>query len=442
MSRDLFTGKQVKRNTSVLSERFDFPPFSVFSAREGDWQNLKRYFIELGIQSELGRGEALTWTGEDLGDIDFYRHGGADAKTYGSGGPGTLSAEFKKRKRPDSSPGGSAMPAMDYSKRERGRGDGKPIVSHPALPGRGTSANPSERNVYSNFGHTADKIYDKSTRDKETASLKGGLALGTTIHPYDAEKQDYQVETGQTGTSIFDPVITYIFYKWFTPKNGIILDPFAGGSVRGIVASVLGRGYVGVDLRPEQVAANKIQAETICSDKFKHPKWIVGDSLNIRKLVKDVEPEGFDGIFSCPPYFDLEQYSEDERDLSNMSRADFEDNYFKIINRSVKLLKDNRFACFVIGEVRDKTGEYMDLYSLTTQCFKEAGCRYYNRAILITAVGSLPLRVQRQFIKSGKLGNTHQDVIIFVKGDEREAWKATEPKVFKLPKGDLNAEIL
>ena len=405
MSRDLFTGKQVKRNTSVLSERFDFPPFSVFSAREGDWQNLKRYFIELGIQSELGRGESITWGTDD--DLDVYRHD-ADAKTYGSGGPGTLSAEFKKRKRPDSSPGGSAMPAMDYSKRERGRGDGKPI----------------------------------STRDKETASLKGGLALGTTIHPYDAEKQDYQVETGQTGTSIFDPVITYIFYKWFTPKNGIILDPFAGGSVRGIVASVLGRGYVGVDLRPEQVAANQIQAKNICGDKFKHPKWIVGDSLNIRKLVKDTEPEGFDGIFSCPPYFDLEQYSEDERDLSNMSRADFEDNYFKIINRSVKLLKDNRFACFVIGEVRDKTGEYMDLYSLTTQCFKEAGCRYYNRAILITAVGSLPLRVQRQFIKSGKLGNTHQDVIIFVKGDEREAWKATEPKVFKLPKGDLNAEDL
>ena len=314
MSRDLFTGKQVKRNTSVLSERFDFPPFSVFSAREGDWQNLKRYFIELGIQSELGRGESITWGTDD--DLDVYRHD-ADAKTYNSGGPGTLSAEFKKRKRLDSSPGGSAMPAMDYSKRERGRGDGKPInskiipggagkgtvwggsdnkpvshpdkpikVSHPALPGRKTSGNTSERNVYSNFN----------------GDWRSGRYAG------DINEDDPSKELGQTGTSIFDPVITYIFYKWFTPKNGIILDPFAGGSVRGIVASVLGRGYVGVDLRPEQVAANQIQAENICGDKFKHPKWIVGDSLNIRKLVKDVEPDGFDGILSCPPYFDLEQY--------------------------------------------------------------------------------------------------------------------------------------
>lgn len=39
-----------------LSDRFLIPPFSVFNAREGWWQERKRMWIAMGIQSELGRG--------------------------------------------------------------------------------------------------------------------------------------------------------------------------------------------------------------------------------------------------------------------------------------------------------------------------------------------------------------------------------------------------
>ena len=41
------------------------------------------------------------------------------------------------------------------------------------------------------------------------------------------------------GTSIFDPVLCELVYRWFCPSKGKILDPFAGGSVRGIVAAHL-----------------------------------------------------------------------------------------------------------------------------------------------------------------------------------------------------------
>ena len=62
----------------------------------------------------------------------------------------------------------------------------------------------------------------------------------------------------QSGTSIFDPVLCELAYSWFSPQGGTILDPFAGGSVRGVVASRLGRQYIGVELRDEQVAANRV----------------------------------------------------------------------------------------------------------------------------------------------------------------------------------------
>ena len=39
-----------------LAERFGIPPFSVFDARSGSWQERKRAWLSLGIKSELGRG--------------------------------------------------------------------------------------------------------------------------------------------------------------------------------------------------------------------------------------------------------------------------------------------------------------------------------------------------------------------------------------------------
>lgn len=42
-----------------LAERFGVVPFSVISARDGWWQDRKRAWLELGIQSEVGRGENL-----------------------------------------------------------------------------------------------------------------------------------------------------------------------------------------------------------------------------------------------------------------------------------------------------------------------------------------------------------------------------------------------
>ena len=46
--------KEVKGN---LSDRFLIPPFSVLNAREDWWQDRKRFWLSLGIKSELGRGE-------------------------------------------------------------------------------------------------------------------------------------------------------------------------------------------------------------------------------------------------------------------------------------------------------------------------------------------------------------------------------------------------
>ncbi len=219
-----------------------------------------------------------------------------------------------------------------------------------------------------------------------------------------------------TDTSIFDPVLCEIGYEWFTPKGGLILDPFAGGSVRGIVAAECGREYIGNDLNNSQIVENRKQADDICRDII--PVWTNGDSMDIKKLVGNVRA---DAIFSCPPYADLEVYSDDPSDISNMPYSQFIENYSHIIKESFDLLKDDSFAVWVIGEVRDKKGNYYNFVGDTITAFKAAGFNYYNEAILVTAVGSLPLRAGRTMKVTRKLGKTHQNVLVFVKGCGKRA---------------------
>lgn len=225
---------------------------------------------------------------------------------------------------------------------------------------------------------------------------------------------------GESGISIFDPVLCEIVYRWFSPEFGSVLDPFAGGSVRGIVASKLKRQYIGVELRQEQVDANVAQGNSLCED-FK-PVWLCDTSMNITKIIA----QEVDLVFSCPPYADLEVYSDDPRDISNMSYDKFLSFYENIINQSVSKLKNNRFACFVVGEVREKKGGgfYRGFVPDTIRAFEKAGARLYNEAILITSAGSLPIRAARPFLAARKLGKTHQNVLVFCKGDPVKATEA------------------
>jgi DNA modification methylase len=296
---DLF-GDEIRPDPrGVLAERFVMPPFSVLSARDGEWQERKRRWLTLGIRSEVGRADNLAF----------------------------------------------------------------------------------------------------NTRDWANAA-------GLTVP--------------QTDTSVFDPTLCELAYRWFSPKSGRVLDPFAGGSVRGIVASALGLQYVGIELRREQVEANEAQAADICRDLLHPPRYVCGDSRKVESLATG----SFDFLFTCPPYGDLEVYSDDPRDLSTLPSDDFDIAYADVIEKSCALLRNDRFACVVVGDYRDKRGNYRNFVGKTIDAFLGAGLHLYNEAILVTPAGSLPVRTTKQFEASRKMGKTHQNVLVFVKGDGKRAGAA------------------
>ncbi len=209
--------------------------------------------------------------------------------------------------------------------------------------------------------------------------------------------------------SIFDPALCEVLYHWFCGIGGEILDPFAGGSVRGIVANYLGYKYTGIDIRQEQIDSNREQALDILKVN-NQPQWYVGDSdKELDRFNKE-----FDLIFSCPPYADLEVYSDLEGDISNMPYNEFMKAYESIISKSCDLLKCGGYACFVVGEVRNKKGNYIGFVPDTISAFKKCGMSYYNEAILLNSIASASIRANGN-MNSGKLVKIHQNILIFKK---------------------------
>ena len=301
--RDLFGDIIKPKASGIVADRFTLPPFSVFDARSGAWQERKRAWRSLGIAGELGRGADLAYTGAAR-SFDHYR-----------------------------------------------------------------------------------------------------------------VKEGTRATTDDRGTSLFDPVLCELIYKWFSPAGGQVVDPFAGGSVRGLVAGALGRNYWGCDLRKEQIKANEVQADNVPVSV--RPVWLCGDS----QAMLDGAPAA-DLVFSCPPYGSLEKYSDDPADLSAQDWPTFRWNYRRTIRKAVACMKVNRFACFVVGDFRDKRGNYRNFVSETISAFLDSGCEHYNEAILLTAVGSASMRVSRQFAAGRKLAKTHQNILVFIKGDGLKASKA------------------
>ncbi len=626
-----------------LAAKFLAPPFSVLNAREGWWQDRKRQWVGLGIRSEVGRGENLAGMAPAQAmQAGKYVHKGEVRGTIGGQGASLAAGLYAKK---------GADGKLKYTP-----------MKHRAIPGGGTGANSAWK----------FKQPDGKYSSHEDAQQDG------------------------TGTSIFDPVLCELAIRWFSPADATILDPFAGGSVRGVVSSVLGRRYVGVELRAEQVQANREQWATIsarkaqagvpkpvvtdpqaltpvqqigdwwfkrddafevngvcggkvrscltlaqkapagctglvtagsraspqvnivahvaqalglscrahtpqgslspeveaaqaagaeivqheagyntvivkraaddaaalgwleipfgmeCAEAVAHtrrqvanlpaeckrivvpcgsgmslagilwglldtgrgdvevvavqvgadpaerldrygpkqwrdmvqlvpsgtdyhepaqhcvfagvqldpiyeakciphmkpgsllwvvgirqtagamagsstisitgscpaPVWHEGDSSNIGSICAGVQA---DMLLTCPPYADLEVYSDHPADISGMEYEDFLKAYRHIIAEACTLLREDSFAVVVVGEVRDGRGHYRNFVGDTVQAFRDAGLQFYNEAILVTPIGSLPLRAGKAFKSGRKLGKTHQNVLVFVKGDFKTA---------------------
>ena len=218
--------------------------------------------------------------------------------------------------------------------------------------------------------------------------------------------------TKYNSASILDPVLSELVCRWFSPANGNHFDTFAGDTVFGYVSASLGNSFTGIELRQEQCDFNANATSGMPA------RYICDDGCNV---LQHLQPNSQDLYFSCPPYYDLEVYSDLDRDASNQGTYE---EFYAILDtafeRAVQCLKENRFAVIVAGDVRNHSnGAYYDFISDIKATFKRCGCLLYNELILVEPVGTARLRAAG-YMRSRKVAKVHQSVLVFYKGDTRQ----------------------
>lgn len=219
------------------------------------------------------------------------------------------------------------------------------------------------------------------------------------------------------GTSIFDPVLCELAYRWWCPPGGHVIDPFAGGSVRGLMAAMLGRAYTGCDLSQAQVTANEAAAADFAARGLlgaqAAPAWVAGDAV---QWAPGLPPGSADMVFTCPPYFDLETYSDDPADLSTMTDAEFATAMHRVLAGCAQALRPDRFAVVVTGDARNGRGVLRDMRGLVIQAAAAAGLTLASAAVYWPPLGAIRINAGRTFAATRTLSRTHQDLLVFVKG--------------------------
>lgn len=214
------------------------------------------------------------------------------------------------------------------------------------------------------------------------------------------------------GVSRFDPFLAELLYTWLCPPGGHIYDPCAGGPVRGIVAAELGYDYDGRDISTAQVQANSNALD----------RWGTTPGAATWRIQSGVEPAGeqwADMVLTCPPYHNLERYSDDPRDLSAMRWPAFLDAHQQMVTNAAQALKQDRFLAWVIGDVRDHKGHLRGLPAHTAHHIRAAGLHITNELILIAPPGTRAKTMRRPWEACRTTTRRHQHVLIAVKGDRR-----------------------
>lgn len=264
-------------------------------------------------------------------------------------------------------------------------------------------------------------LYQKSKNKRKEL----GVSFREYVEKYTSkeELEREQAKNVATGVSIFDPVLSELVCRWFAPFKGAkIFDCFSGDTQKGLVFAQCGYEFTGIELREEQVEVNN----RIISGRNLPVKYICDDGQNVSKYF---EPESQDLFFSCPPYFDLEVYSDLPNDASNQGTyEEFIEILRNAFTSAMRCLKQDSFAVVCVGDVRDKkTGSYYDFVGDVKRIFREAGLLLYNDIILVEIGATAAIRADR-YMETRKVVKMHQNVLVFYKGNPKNI-KKKFPKI-------------
>ena len=219
-----------------------------------------------------------------------------------------------------------------------------------------------------------------------------------------------------TGThSVFPaPLCEWIILRYGGTVGGCIIDAFAGGPPRGLVSSIMGYQYVGYEIRQEQIDENTATLGRLgCPNSY---SYICSSGT----LLGSSPDRHFDMALTCPPYHNLEKYSDLPDDISNLgSYEEFNQSMFECAQAHRRVMKPGAFVCIVVANFRAKDGELIDFRGDTVSNFREAGFKFHQDVILSRNFASAAVRAANAW-RGKKLVPRHEHLLVFKTPEEVE----------------------
>jgi len=147
--------------------------------------------------------------------------------------------------------------------------------------------------------------------------------------------------------SEFKPDVAERVIEFWSDEGDLVLDPFAGRATRAIVATILGRYYLGYEIISSyrDFLLNRVSR---LPDEMKARIDIrLGDGIQLKELTAN----SVDLIFTCPPYWNLERYKPEKEQLSACATyPDFLKCIGVALDNCYRVLKQNCFLCWVVAD--------------------------------------------------------------------------------------------
>lgn len=209
--------------------------------------------------------------------------------------------------------------------------------------------------------------------------------------------------------SLFPPRIAANILNLYAPEKCRVYDPFAGGGCRAIMAAKSGRFYSGMEIRVEEVESVRELADHHGVSELVN--IIHGDARST-----GLKSRSYDFCYTCPPYWNLEQYHGGKNDLSmTTTYGDFLEGIKESIKESARVLKPNSISCWVIGSHRDDDGRLLPINHDIARLHAEMG--FYLKEEVVIYRKNSPGILRMGTFRKGKhlLIRMHEYCLVFVK---------------------------
>lgn len=214
------------------------------------------------------------------------------------------------------------------------------------------------------------------------------------------KNENHASTSSRDNYSPFPNEIATLCCEFFLRDATAIFDPFAGWGERHATALKFGKKYIGFDTSQEAI------------DKAFEDYGVInqlGNVLNGKPL------PCFDGLLTCPPYWNLEKYESDFGLDREKTWDSFIKRLFTVFSRCYDAALPNTTFCIMVGDWR-KNHVYYDLEWQVSNIFNNLGAQIVDKVVVSRSKVS---KIKIMLPQAKRLGYTvrvHESLLVFRKG--------------------------